>query len=257
VLGASTRQWNLPIPDGRGTTQNQILLASARGLFDHALDPAADKAWPKLVRADDRRASLTTRARSYLDANCSQCHRQGNIVQVGFDARFSVPLEKQGLIRGPIRYPGVPRPDEYLVVPKDVERSRIHARVASLRMPPLGHVLPDEQGIALLRDWILELDGQPALTEVNAAVEPGRRPGTWRVRLHHADPRAVIHFVGDGGAPSPKTARYTGPIEIEGGSTLRAIAYREGFVPSRMLTRRLERRPRPGPAVNRKGAARD
>ena len=240
ILGASTRQWNRRLARESDGGENQLLVASERGLFDRRLAAAAEKDWPRLAPAGDETASLATRARSYLDANCSQCHRAGNVVQVGFDARFSVPLEKQGLIRGLVRYPGLPQPDEYLIKPKDPDRSRLYSRVAALRMPPLGHLLRDDEGVALLRAWILALEGAPPLAPVQIAVSPGNKSRTFRVRLHHADPRANIHYATDGGAPSRQTPRYTKPMELKAPITLRAIAYREGFSPSRLVTRRFD-----------------
>ncbi len=38
---------------------------------------------------------------SYLDANCSQCHRPGGTVAY-FDARFDTPLEQQSLVDGKV-----------------------------------------------------------------------------------------------------------------------------------------------------------
>jgi len=68
-------------------------------LFQPKLDEADLSDSPKLARMDDPSRSLEDRARSYLDANCSQCHRPTGTV-AGFDARYDTPLTKQSLVGG-------------------------------------------------------------------------------------------------------------------------------------------------------------
>jgi mono/diheme cytochrome c family protein len=238
VLGASTRQWNREVPaDATGAARiNQLVAASRRALFDVEVQPTGPAGWKRLVALDDAAASLQDRARSYLDANCSQCHRPGVVVQTRIDARFDTPLAKQGLIDGRPRSPSLPNPDELIVVAKDLERSRIYTRVRSRRMPPLGSVLPNEAGLALLKDWIMSLDGPPALVSPAIGIRASAG-GATQVTLSHPDPAAAIHYTTDDTAPSPETPRYAGPLEIKKPTVIRAAAYRDGFATSRITSR--------------------
>jgi glucose/arabinose dehydrogenase len=236
VLGANTRQWNREVA-GR----NQLVAAAERGLFDAEIDRDEPAGWKRLSAMNDRTAPLVERVRSYLDANCSQCHRPGTVVQVGIDARYDTPLAQQGLIKGRIRWPNVPQPEELIVTPRDLDRSRIFDRVSHARMPPLGGLLVNEEAAELLREWIMSLEGPPALAAVS--IVPRSDPaGRSRVELRHPDSAARIHFTLDGTAPSAETPRYTEPFEVAKPTVVRAAAFRDGYVPSRVSSLGLGKR---------------
>src|SRR6185437_3113656 len=101
VLGVKTRQLNRNLAYPSGVTDNELRTWNHLGLFDTNLDEACLENLPKLARSDDTTRSLEDRARSYLDSNCSQCHRPRGTVAY-FDARYDTPLSKQGLINGPV-----------------------------------------------------------------------------------------------------------------------------------------------------------
>jgi hypothetical protein len=149
LLGASTRQWNRTVA---GT--NQLVLASQRGLLDTRIAPRQPDGWKRLAALDDASATLEDRARSYLDANCSQCHRPGNVVQVSIDARYDTPLARQGLIEARVRWPRSQHSGELVVAPHEPARSRLYNRVAAGSMPPLGSLLKNELAAEVLREWI-------------------------------------------------------------------------------------------------------
>jgi len=231
ILGGRTRQWNLDVA-GR----NQLLLAHERGLFDTEIRATQPAGWQKLVALEDRRAPLAERVRSYLDANCAQCHRPGGVVQAGLDARYDTPLEKQGLIGQRLRWPPIPRQDEAVVTPRDPARSRLFTIVADHQMPPVGSALAHAEAADLLRTWILSLEGPSALPPVVITWSRADRGQPARIEITHADPLAVIHFTIDGTGPSRETARYTGPFELPGSAVIRAVAFRDGFTPARIST---------------------
>ena len=95
VLGVKTRQLNgnYAYP-ALGTNANQLRVWNQYSLFSQPINEAAIPAYSKTVPISDTNATLATRVRSYLDANCAQCHRPGGGVQANFDARFDTPLVK-------------------------------------------------------------------------------------------------------------------------------------------------------------------
>jgi hypothetical protein len=103
-------------------------------------------------------APLELRVRSYLDANCAQCHRPNGGVAF-FDARFDTPLDRQGLINGPVANPlGIP--GARIIVPDDPSKSILYHRidvVGENQMPPLARNLVDTNAVATIAEWINSL----------------------------------------------------------------------------------------------------
>src|SRR5437660_1037977 len=81
-------------------------------------------------------APLELRVRSYVDANCAQCHRPGGGARAYFDARFDTPLSLQGIINGPVGNSlGVA--GAHVVTPQSPDQSAMYLRLvstASIRM---------------------------------------------------------------------------------------------------------------------------
>jgi uncharacterized repeat protein (TIGR03806 family) len=156
VLGVKTRQLNGDLHyAGTGVTDNQLLAWNNVGLFDTTLTQSGIATYDKLVAVTDASANLTHRVRSYLDANCAQCHRPGG-VPAFWDARFDTPLTNQNIINGNVVNPlGITGAKE--VVPLDVARSIMHLRMNSLgtiQMPPLARNTIDSNAVATLVQWI-------------------------------------------------------------------------------------------------------
>src|SRR5262249_4498419 len=101
VLGPKTRQMNREVRYPDGASENQLQRWSRLGLFDNAPDEHAIASFPTLAQSNDTTRSLEDRARSWLDANCSNCHRPGGTV-ANFDARYDTPLAQQNLIDGAV-----------------------------------------------------------------------------------------------------------------------------------------------------------
>jgi hypothetical protein len=101
VLGVRTRQMNCDFSYPSGVTDNQLRTWNHLGLFRPAIQESDIPRFPALSRIDDESRSIEDRARSYLDANCSHCHRpQGTVAT--FDSRFDTPLREQNLVAGPV-----------------------------------------------------------------------------------------------------------------------------------------------------------
>jgi uncharacterized repeat protein (TIGR03806 family) len=164
VLGVKTRQLNRDFVYPTGTTDNELRAWNHLGLFDTNLDEASLKVLPKLARADDETRTLEDRARSYLDANCANCHRPHGTVAY-FDARYATPLAQQNLINGPVLIDErIDHP--HIIAPNDIWRSILFMRantIESFKMPPLARNAIDEPGMKLLRQWIESLPGPPVL----------------------------------------------------------------------------------------------
>jgi uncharacterized repeat protein (TIGR03806 family) len=158
VLGVKTRQLNGDFQYPNGVTDNQLRAWNHIGLFDTKLDENNISRFARLVAVNDTAAPLELRARSYLDANCAQCHRPGG-VEAFFDTRFDTPLEKQGLLNGPIANPlGIS--GAKIIVPGNVSKSVLFHRVSivgNLQMPPLARNVTDTNAVAVLAAWINSL----------------------------------------------------------------------------------------------------
>jgi mono/diheme cytochrome c family protein len=190
-------------------------------------------AFPRLAAADDATRSLVDRARSYLDANCAQCHRPGGTVAY-FDARYDTPLEKQELIDGPVLIDqGIDKPR--IISPHDIWRSIIIMRmntVGDIRMPPLARETIDQKGVALLQEWVTSMPGRSVLAPPVISPAGGSYEQPIEISLQESEPGADIRYTLDGSAPGPSDQRYDKPIKLNGPVVLRARAFKEGFTRS-------------------------
>ncbi|HEY7313882.1 MAG TPA: PQQ-dependent sugar dehydrogenase [Gemmataceae bacterium] len=168
VLGVKTRQLNGSFTYPTGTTDNQLRTWNYLGLFRPRLEESKIAELRKLVPLTDTKASLADRARSYLDANCANCHRPGNILRATFDARFDTPLARQGLFDAPTVSDTLNLSDPRVIACGDLGRSMTVQRMRRTdknRMPPLASAIPDRAALDVLERWI----------KSEAALSPGRR----------------------------------------------------------------------------------
>jgi mono/diheme cytochrome c family protein len=216
-----------------GVTDNELRAWNHIGLFTPKVDVAKLATSPTLAAADDEARSVQDRARSYLDANCAQCHRPGGTV-ANFDARYDTPLEKQQLIDGPVLIDqGIDRPR--IISPHDIWRSIAFMRVNTvddIKMPPIAHETLDQKGVALLRDWITSLPGRSVLEPPTMSPAGGAFAEPIEVSMAEREPGADIRYTLDGSVPGPSDPRYDMPIKLSGPAVVRARAYKEGFTRS-------------------------
>ncbi len=232
VLGVKTRQLNRDFTFPSGASDNELRTWNHLGLFDTNLDETQLQNLPALARIEDSNRSLEDRARSYLDANCAQCHRPRGTVAY-FDARFDTPLAKQGLINGPVLIDQ--RIDNSRVVAaNDVWRSILLLRASSidgLKMPPLAHNRVDEAGVELLKQWIGSLPGPPVLPPPGISPAGGNYAKLVEVTLA-TEPGAAIHYTMDGSIPAASDPLYEKPVSITSPTILRAKAFKPGYTKS-------------------------
>ncbi len=171
VLGLRTHQMNCPTtyPE-TGVTDNQLRALGHIGLLGANYSESQLTNYLKSYSITNTSASLELRARSYLDANCSQCHRPGG-VQAFFDARFTTPLPSQNIIQG-LTQLFITDTNDRVVVPQDLPHSLAYnrlSRVGQFQMPPLAKNVVDSNAVSLIAAWINSLPPGPgvALTLVN------------------------------------------------------------------------------------------
>jgi uncharacterized repeat protein (TIGR03806 family) len=106
---------------------------------------------------------LKTRLRSYLDINCAHCHRENSHC----DYRPLRLAFSETVL--PVNMGQCVTPDEdidpmliQIIMPGNYNKSVMHFRLSSTdestRMPLLGRSLVDEDGLQLLKDYILSID---------------------------------------------------------------------------------------------------
>jgi len=160
VLGIRTRQVNLEFEYRADSPAiNQLVAWSGWQFLDRSFDNTQAYEQARLASIDDETESLEARVRSYWDGNCSMCHMGATGSIPGWDARFSTPLEEQGLLEPPQST----RTDlPFLITPGDREHSYIYVRGDSVeggvRMPPIGRNRVDTSYVDVLGEWIDSLE---------------------------------------------------------------------------------------------------
>jgi glucose/arabinose dehydrogenase len=114
----------------------------------------------RLVDPCDRKQNLDLRARSYLHANCAQCHVEAGGGNAQMELEFTRAPGDMRLIDVKPIHDSYGLPEARLVAPGHPERSvllrRIRHRDAG-HMPPLATSLVDRQAVELMQDWIKQL----------------------------------------------------------------------------------------------------
>ena len=141
---------------------NQLEKWQQEGWFEHY--PGLEKA-PKIAVWDDpATGSLDARARAWLDINCAHCHNpKGPASTSGFflDIHQEDPAV-YGVMKTPIAAGRGSGGRDYDIVPGKPNKSILYYRLVStdpgIMMPELGRKMAHKEGIALIRQWIKEMD---------------------------------------------------------------------------------------------------
>jgi uncharacterized repeat protein (TIGR03806 family) len=232
VLGVKTRQLNRTLAYPDGGTDNELCHWMRLGLFDTNFNDADVANFPKLAARNDTTRSLEDRARSYLDANCAQCHRPKGTVAY-FDARYDTPLEQQGLIGGRVlidqRIDGA-----RVIAPNDLWRSILFMRantIEGFKMPPLARNTVDTRGMELLQQWIESLPGPHVLPPPEILPRGGDFTNSVTITIK-SEPGATIRYTVDGTVPTPDDLLYEKPVELTSPTIVRAKAFKPGATKS-------------------------
>ena len=184
VLGINTLQINRDIAHDGGR-ENQLAMFQRLGLFSEDL-PSTPEQLPHLVDPHDDSQELNARGRSYLHANCSHCHRKWGGGNGEFLLLSTVKLEEMGVANVKPEQGGFFLSDAQLIDPGHPYRSVLLYRTSKLgpgRMPRIGSLVVDRQGVALLHDWIAGLSAPekpadpiaPTLTQLRQARQDSDR----------------------------------------------------------------------------------
>ncbi len=126
--------------------------------------PSAELA-PAVPRMDDLSASINDRARAYLDINCGHCHSpRGPANNSGLNLDyFEQDPTKLGICKTPIAAGQGSGGLEYAIVPGNPDDSfmvfRMNSVELNIAMPELSRSVIHDEGVQLIRDWILTLEG--------------------------------------------------------------------------------------------------
>jgi uncharacterized repeat protein (TIGR03806 family) len=237
VLGVKTRQLNgnLTYPS-TGNTDNQLRALNRIGLFNPAFDEAAISSFAQLIPLTNTSATLETRARSYIDANCAQCHRPGGDGPT-FDARYDTPLASQSITNFPAGVGNLGISDNAMVVrPKDLWRSVLYLRMNTtdnaIKMPTLARNLIDTNAVTVIRDWINGLPGMPALAPPSITPPGGTFTNAVGVTMSSTNVGASLYFTLDGSLPTTNSLLYSGTLNLTNTVTVRATAAESGYANS-------------------------
>jgi hypothetical protein len=232
VLGVNARQLNgLFTYPATGVKDNQLRTLNRLGMFNPAFDEAAVVTYPQLSAITNLSTSLEQRSRSYLDANCAQCHQPGG-TGITFDARYTTPLANQNITNYPAAF-SLGYDNACIVKSQDVWRStfwqRINTTNGTVQMPPLARNVIDTNAVAVISAWINGLPGTPA--EAPPAVTPngGSYFNSVSVALAAPDTNAVIRYTLDGTLPSANSPAYIGAFNLTGNATVTASAWRTNY----------------------------
>lgn len=157
ALGVKTRQLNKDLRYPSGITANQLETWNHLGMFHQDIgDPGQ---YPVHAAIGDAKSSAAMRVRSYLDANCSYCHRP-NGVEGAFDGRSAISLYDQDLINTTVVSHASTAGAQVVVpgVPSSSELWRRDRSTGPEKMPPMGRQIVDQTYIDVLTSWINNLD---------------------------------------------------------------------------------------------------
>jgi uncharacterized repeat protein (TIGR03806 family) len=166
TLGPSAEQLNrvFAYATSEGGSENELAHWARIGILKGAPAPARAPVLP--VWSDPTTGDVTARARAYLQANCAYCHdgsggeaRTSGLVLTGTETD----PQALGICKTPIAAGRAAEGEKYDVVPGHPEQSiliyRVTQTVPSLAMPELGRSLEHVEGVALLSDWVTQLQG--------------------------------------------------------------------------------------------------
>ena len=162
-LGLETLQLNrAQTYPSSGKTANQLDTFQTIGLFSAPL--SQQQRSNGLSSIDDASVSFEIRAKSYLHANCSQCHRLGGSTPSAMDFRFTTSLPDMNICgvdpqEGNLGMDGIKLldPAGTFLQPNSAIIARMASLDETIRMPPLATEIADDTALFVLKSWVGKL----------------------------------------------------------------------------------------------------
>ena len=159
-IGPKARNLNKPFPYPEGS-QNQLEKWTALGyLTGYKPDIPA----PQMVQWDNPKEPVHERAMAYLDVNCGHCHNpHGPGGTTGLNLVYEAPLDLNlGINKPPVATGRASGGHQYSIVKGQPEQSILAYRMQStepgIMMPELGRTLAHQEGLALIQEWIRQME---------------------------------------------------------------------------------------------------
>jgi uncharacterized repeat protein (TIGR03806 family) len=137
--------------------QRQTATRDQRAPVPSSLLMVAPEKHRRLVDPHDATAEVAARARSYLHANCSQCHVEAGGGNAQMELEFTTAPEGMRVVDVKPVHDTFGLPQARLVAPGHPERSVVLLRMSHRgegHMPPLATSLVDDEAVRLVREWI-------------------------------------------------------------------------------------------------------
>jgi uncharacterized repeat protein (TIGR03806 family) len=152
-LEIGTLNGNFGYPTGR--TANQLTTLNAIGTLTPALAQTPDQL--PVIPDPAGSAPLGDRARAYLHANCSYCHRPGGTAPGDQDFRYTTALAQTNACDITPSFGNLGITDPRRIAPGSAARSIVVARMnrtGADAMPPIMRHTIDTAGVQLLTTWV-------------------------------------------------------------------------------------------------------
>jgi putative heme-binding domain-containing protein len=137
------------------------------GIFQNSLS-APPEELARLVDYRDESQDLNQRARSYLHANCSHCHRKWGGGNADFQLLYLLELADMGIVQTRPGHGTFSLSDAMIVAPSAPHQSVLPYRMATIgpgRMPRIGSNVVDQRGLSLVLRWIEQIEGDAKKTD--------------------------------------------------------------------------------------------
>ncbi|MEM7574192.1 MAG: hypothetical protein AAF433_14895 [Bacteroidota bacterium] len=142
-----------------GTQMNQLVKWQSVGYLDPSLDPTTIST---TVDWEDTSQDIGLRVRSYLDMNCSSCHRDGghcDYRSMRFAFSESTTPESLGICVEADE--PISSATSTIIRPGNTAKSVLHFRMstneAMSRMPLLGRTIVHDEAVLMIEEWITSL----------------------------------------------------------------------------------------------------